>query len=59
MAEFADGTDVFIGYPIQEGNELVGLTMKDIGAMQGVYRLVVTAIVREGTTIVLVPAAGP
>ena len=52
VAEFANGRVVFLGYRIKPDNELVGLSMRDLGAMRGVYRLVVTAIARGDETIV-------
>lgn len=52
VAEFANGRVLFLGYRIGATSELVGLSMRDFGAMRGIYRLVVTAIARNDQTIV-------
>ncbi len=52
VAEFVDGRVVFLGYPIHAGSPLAGLSLRDLGAMRGIYRFVVTAIARGDRTIV-------
>jgi len=47
VAEFADGRVVFLGYPIAEGSPLAGISLKELGDVRGIYRLVVTALKRE------------
>lgn len=50
--EFSDGRVVFLGYPIEAGSPLAGLSLRDLGEMRGMYRLVITAITRDDHTIV-------
>ena len=52
VAEFAGGHVVFIGYPIGPDSPLAGVSMKTIGGLRGIYRLVVTAITRDENTII-------
>jgi trk system potassium uptake protein TrkA len=51
-AEFADGRVMFLGYPILEGGELDGISLTELGDLRGMYRIVVTAIVRGDETLV-------
>jgi trk system potassium uptake protein TrkA len=51
-AEFADGRVVFLGYVIGRGSPLAGITLKELGGIRGLYRMVVTAIVRKHETII-------
>ncbi len=51
-AEFAEGRVVFLGYLIGPASPLVGLTLKDLAAIRGLYRMVVTAIARKRRTLV-------
>jgi trk system potassium uptake protein TrkA len=50
VAEFADGRVVFIGYPIRSASPLANVTLRELGTLRGMYRLVVTALQREGAT---------
>ncbi len=52
VAEFGDGRVVFIGYPVGEDNPLAGVTLRELGDLRGIYRLVVAALWREGKTII-------
>ena len=52
VAEFADGRIVFLGYRIGADNPLAGITLKDLGDLCGMYRLVVAAISRQQETVV-------
>ena len=52
VAEFADGRVVFLGYPIAEDSPLAGISMKDLGDLRGIYRLVVTALKRQDETLI-------
>ena len=51
-AEFADGRVVFLGYPIGVDSPLAGITLKELGGLRGIYRLVVTAIQRKHETVI-------
>ncbi|MCI0682455.1 MAG: Trk system potassium transporter TrkA [Gemmataceae bacterium] len=51
-AEFAGGRVVFLGYLISRGSPLAGITLKELGGLRGLYRMVVTAIVRKHETII-------
>jgi trk system potassium uptake protein len=51
-AEFANGHVVFLAYLIGPGSPLVGLTLRELSGIRGVYRLVVTAIGRRDETII-------
>ncbi len=51
-AEFANGKVVFLGHPIEIDSPLAGLSLKLLGDIRGVYRLVVTAISRSGNTLI-------
>ena len=44
MIRFADGRVVFLGYPISDESPLAGISLKEVGDLRGMYRLVVTAI---------------
>jgi trk system potassium uptake protein TrkA len=52
VAEFADGRVVFLGYPIAEDSPLSGISLKEVGDLRGMYRLVVTAIKRQDETLI-------
>jgi len=52
VAEFADGRVVFLGYPIGRDNPLAGVTLKELGQLSGIYRLVVAALSRKRETVV-------
>ena len=52
VAEFADGRVVFLGYRIGTDNPLAGITLKELGDLCGIYRLVVAAISRQQETVV-------
>jgi trk system potassium uptake protein TrkA len=51
VAEFAHGRVVFLGYPIRQNSPLAGVSMRTLGEIRGLYRMVVTAINRNGHTI--------
>lgn len=51
VAEFARGRVVFLGYPIGKNSPLAGVSMRTLGEIRGLYRMVVTAISRHGKTI--------
>lgn len=51
VAEFARGRVVFLGYPIAQNSPLAGVSMRTLGEIRGLYRMVVTAISRQGQTI--------
>jgi len=52
VAEFADGRVVFLGYPIEEGSPLAGISLIELGGVRGIYRLVVTALKRGDRTLI-------
>lgn len=52
VAEFAGGQVVFLGYRIGRDSPLAGVSMKTLGGIRGIYRLVVTAIARGSQTII-------
>ena len=52
VAEFADGRVVFLGYPVGRNNPLAGVTLKELGQLSGIYRLVVAALSRKRETVV-------
>lgn len=52
VAEFADGRVVFLGYPIHTNSPVAGVSMRDLGAMRGIYRFVITAIARGNKTLI-------
>lgn len=51
VAEFAHGRVVFLGYPIGAKSPLAGVSLRTLGEIRGLYRMVVTAINRQGRTI--------
>lgn len=51
-AEFANGRVVFLGYPIGKDSPLAGISLKELGGIRGIYRLVVTAIQRNHETVI-------
>jgi len=52
VAEFANGQIQFIGYRIGKGSPFCDITLRELGELSGMYRMVVTAISREGKTII-------
>jgi trk system potassium uptake protein TrkA len=52
IAEFADGRILFVGYPVAEDNPLCGVTISELGDLGVVYPFVMTAITRNGATII-------
>lgn len=52
VAEFADGRVVFLGYPIGPRSPLAGVSLRTLGEIRGIYRMVVTAITRGSRTII-------
>ena len=52
VAEFAKGRVVFLGYPIAEDSPLAGISLRELGGVRGIYRLVVTAIKRQDETLI-------
>ena len=52
VAEFAEGQIQFLGYRITRESPLDGLSMRELGEIRGMYRFVVAAITRGGTTII-------
>jgi trk system potassium uptake protein TrkA len=52
VAEFAEGQIQFLGYRITPESPLNGLTLRELGEIRGMYRFVITAITRRGTTII-------
>lgn len=52
VAEFAHGRVVFLGYPIPQSSPLVGVSMRTLGGIRGLYRMIVTGISRNGRAIV-------
>jgi trk system potassium uptake protein TrkA len=52
VAEFVEGQIQFLGYRIEENSPLCDLTLKELGEIRGIYRFVVTAITRNGKTLI-------
>jgi trk system potassium uptake protein TrkA len=52
VAEFAHGRVVFIGYPINADSPLAGVSLMTLGDIRGLYKMVITAITRQGETII-------
>ena len=52
VAEFAGGRVVFLGYPIGVNNPLIGISMRTLGEIRGLYRMIVTGISRDSQTII-------
>ncbi|MCU0725161.1 MAG: Trk system potassium transporter TrkA [Planctomycetes bacterium] len=52
VAEFANGRVVFLGYKVPPDNPLAGITLRELGDLRGMYRLVVAALSRPNETIV-------
>lgn len=52
MAEFANGQLMLLGYKIPEANHCVGKSLLEIGKLHGSHRFIITAIIRDGETIV-------
>lgn len=52
FAEFAEGQIQFLGYRITPESPLNGLTLRELGELRGMYRFVVAALTRRGTTII-------
>lgn len=51
-AEFADGRILLLGYQVQKNNPFVGLTLFELKHHQATRHFVITAITREGKTII-------
>lgn len=51
VVEFAHGRVVFLGYPIGPKSPLADISLQTLGEIRGLYRMIVTGINREGTTI--------
>lgn len=51
-AQFADGNIMLLGYILQEGNPFIGKTLIEIGKKDVTCKYVMTAIIREGKTII-------
>jgi len=52
VAEFVEGQIQFLGYRIEEDSPLCDLTLRELGELRGIYRFVVTAISRNGKTLI-------
>ncbi|TYO98479.1 trk system potassium uptake protein TrkA [Geothermobacter ehrlichii] len=52
VAEFVEGKIQFLGYRITRESPLCDLTLRELGELKGIYRFVVTAIERDGKTII-------
>lgn len=52
VVEFAEGDIQFLGYRIGQESPLCDLTLKELGDIRGMYRFVVAAVTRDGTTII-------
>lgn len=52
VAEFARGRVVFLGYPIASESPLAGVSMREMGSIRGIYRLVVAALTRGEETLI-------
>ena len=52
VAEFVEGQVQFLGYRIDADSPLCDLTLRELGEIRGIYRFVVTAITRNGKTLV-------
>ncbi len=51
VVEFAHGRVVFLGYPIGPKSPLAGISLQTLGEIRGLYRMIVTGINRNGSTI--------
>ncbi len=52
VAEFADGSILFVGYPIDRDNPVSTLTLAEIRDLGAMYPFVVAAITRGGRTLI-------
>ena len=52
VAEFVEGQIQFLGYRIEEKNPLCDMSLRELGEIRGIYRFVVTAITRNGKTLI-------
>jgi trk system potassium uptake protein TrkA len=52
VAEFSGGRVMFMGRYVTPDNPVAGVTLRDLGEIRGMYRLVVTAITRGTETII-------
>jgi trk system potassium uptake protein TrkA len=52
MAEFANGQLMLLGYKIPADNSSVGLDLLQIRKLHGSHRFIITAIIRDGKTII-------
>ena len=51
-AEFAEGKIHFLGYRIDPDSQLCGMSLAELGELRGMYRFIVTAIIRDDETII-------
>jgi len=52
VAEFVEGQVQFLGYRIEANSPLCDMTLRELGDIRGIYHFVVTAITRNGQTLV-------
>ncbi|PLY00336.1 MAG: Trk system potassium transporter TrkA [Desulfuromonas sp.] len=52
VAEFVEGQVQFLGYRIEENSPICNLTLRELGEIRGIYRFVITAITRNGKTLI-------
>jgi len=52
VAEFVEGQVHFLGYRIGPASPLCNLTLQELGELRGMYRFLVTAITRQGKTLI-------
>jgi len=52
MAEFANGRLILLGYKIHDNNPRVGLNLFQLQKLHGSHQFVMTAIIRDGRTII-------
>jgi len=52
VAEFAEGRILFVGYPLEADNPVVGITVAELRDLGMFYPFVVTAITRDDKTII-------
>jgi trk system potassium uptake protein TrkA len=52
IAEFADGEIVLLGYTVTEDNPRIGLSLAELGKITCSCQFVITAIIRDGITII-------
>lgn len=52
VVELAGGRVLFLGYHLPDNSPLAGVSLAELGAIRGVYRLVVTAVTRGDRTVI-------